>query len=964
MINLKFITSKAVYITAFAVIRCQTIAFGQSDFLKDTLLRLKTVSDISVKNKPPEKIYLQFDKPYYAVGDTLWFKAYLFNSPTMALSAKSGILYVDIANDSNTFIKQYRLPVKDGISWGNISLSEFPAGNYTLRAYTSWIRNFGTDCFFYKRFILADDKEQTWLANSQTTASTTNGQLIANVKLQLSDMNKTAVADKPLQLEVMAGSHHLYKQNVQTDPKGMLDVNFKVPEKSTGLNLVAHDEQDGNRIMVPVNLNRSEHTDVQFLPEGGNLVAGLPAHIGFKAIGEDGNGISIAGIIVDKNQKQVAAFQSLHNGMGSFDLMVQPGESYTAKVNLPGMVKEYPLPVIKNTGTVLGVLNPFDKDSVTVSLSATNDLMQSGESYFLFGKSRGIVCYAAVLNFKDGMVRRKIAKQLFPSGITHFILMNTKGQPLNERLVFIDHKDDLHVELETDKPVYVLHDSVAVQINITDNSGTPVAGNFSLAVTDDTQVKQDTLSSENIITRLLLTADLKGYVEQPGYYQQTKTDEAWQALDNLLITQGWVSYDWQADKQHPAFAAEDEFTVKGQVQNVFNKPVKSTDVTLLSKLPVFVRDTLTDKDGRFTFRNFPVIDTPAFIIKAVNRHDKSFNVGIVMDDVKPPPFVMPAGPEIQPWYISSDTALLNAAKNNRIRVEQQYLNPNGHLLREVKINAQKVVKGSQNLNGPGNADLVLDEKDMIKAGKKNWLDILQEKIKGFHTGNIKGYLTRFFVQNKWLGDIKATTINSYPGPYFPWYFVEDKSVIFIIDGIPYGSNLKIPDFGSPNITDITNYLQSHNAEDITGIELNSTTKYSGDYFRRYIPSDWTGIMRAALATYDFVFVEITTRAGRGPVTDNTPGIYLYKPLALSWPKQFYKPQYEVNDTTRHLPDTRSTIDWEPNVITDKDGNASVFFYTADKPATYTLIIEGTDGNGNLGYRWEKISILKQEIKSK
>src|SRR5476651_2206763 len=88
------------------------------------LLKITNSADSSIKTHPAEKLYLQFDKPYYAVGDTIWFKAYLFHAPTMGLSAKSGIMYVDITNDSNTFIKQYRLPVKEGLSWGNISLSE------------------------------------------------------------------------------------------------------------------------------------------------------------------------------------------------------------------------------------------------------------------------------------------------------------------------------------------------------------------------------------------------------------------------------------------------------------------------------------------------------------------------------------------------------------------------------------------------------------------------------------------------------------------------------------------------------------------------------------------------------------------------------------------------------------------------------------------------------------------------
>jgi hypothetical protein len=676
--------------TAFAVIFFHSLCFGQANDLRESLLKLQTVSDNSNRYNPAEKLYLQFDKPYYVIGDTIWFKAYLFNAPTLAFSAQSGIMYVDIANDSNTFIKQYRLPIKDGITWGDISLSDFPSGNYALRAYTNWMRNFGTDGFFYKRFMIADTSEQTWLANSNTTSSIVDGHLLANVRLHLSDMNKAAIADNPMLLEVMAGNHHLYKQEAQTDHDGLLDVNFKVPEKAKALALVAHDEQSENKITIPINLNRAEHADVQFLPEGGNMVAGLPSHIGFKAIGEGGRGITISGIIIDRNQKQVAVLQSVHNGMGSFDLAVQPNEKYLAKVTLPGgIVKEYALPEIKNSGTVLTVKNPFGTDSLMVTLSATSALVQSGESFFLVGKSRGIICYAAVLNFREGAVCRNISKKLFPSGITHFILTNTKGQPLNERVVFIDHGSGLHIELSNDKPTYEPHDSIALHITVTDSIGKPITGNFSMAVTDDAQVKQDTLNNENILTRLLLTGDIKGYVEEPGYYLQTKNVQSWQALDNLLLTQGWVNYDWQVDKQHPAFAAENEFEVKGQVRNVFGGSVKTTHVTLLSKSPLFIRDTLTNKEGYFTFRNFPVIDTPAFIIKAVNKREKSFNVGIVVDDIKPPAFNMPSGPTAKPWYLSSDTALLNASKNNRTRIEQKYADTNAHMLRQVDITAKK-----------------------------------------------------------------------------------------------------------------------------------------------------------------------------------------------------------------------------------------------------------------------------------
>jgi uncharacterized protein YfaS (alpha-2-macroglobulin family) len=53
---------------------------------------------------------------------------------------------------------------------------------------------------------------------------------------------------------------------------------------------------------------------------------------------------------------------------------------------------------------------------------------------------------------------------------------------------------------------------------------------------------------------------------------------------------------------------------------------------------------------------------------------------------------------------------------------------------------------------------------------------------------------------------------------------------------------------------------------------------------------------------------------------------------------------------------RPTIHWEPNLITDKNGKASLSFFAADKPGSYTVIIEGTDMNGNFGRQAGKILI--------
>jgi len=517
--------------------------------------------------------------------------------------------------------------------------------------------------------------------------------------------------------------------------------------------------------------------------------------------------------------------------------------------------------------------------------------------------------------------------------------MTAKYQPLNERLVFIDHNDKLNIQIVPDKSNYGSRDSVALQIKVRDNEGNPVEGNFSLAVTDDAQVKTDTLNNENIITRMLLTADLKGYVEEPGYYLSSKTTETWRALDNLLLTQGWVGYNWQQVLNPPAvvFKPEHEFMVKGSVFNVFNSAVKGTNVLLFSKTPAILMDTSTDNEGKFVFDHFPRVDTPIFVLKAVNKNGKSFNVGIKMDDIAPPAFTKPIAPLVTPWYVNSDAILLNYTRNNEQLKQQQYFPNGGQILKEVKITAKKIIKDSQNLNGPGNADLVLDEKDMEKAGKKNWLQLLQENIKGFREGasNAATHTDVF------IGNLPVDVITH---DYSLWYYVNYKRVMIFVDGIPLDSTFSQP----PTIIDEKTFLESHYAEDIKGIELNYATKFADVYELRFI-SPWEPISK-------YAFIEITTRSGHGPFFGNTPGMYLYKPLPISWPKQFYKPKYAVKDTAKYLPDLRSTIDWEPNITTNANGEATVSFFTADKPSTYTLIIEGADMNGNLGYKKDKINI--------
>jgi len=961
-----------IFQTLFLILNFYSVAFSQQRTLKNDLISLKTISDSITNTNPPERFFLQFDKPYCTIGDTMWFKAYLLNSFLLP-SGKSGIMYIDIANDSSKIVKQYEFPVHLGLTWGTISIDEksFTPGTYILRAYTNWMRNFGVDAFFYKIFTVSGTDSDQLLVSSRFNTTEANGSPVVNVKLKLGTMDKLPFAAQPLTLQVMNAGKRLDQQKFLTGVDGSLDVNFVAPQKLANLTFVAENDKKKRLAVIPVPVNRPQNADVQFLPEGGNLVAGLPVHIGFKAIAEDGRGLDVSGVILDHTQKQVGTFKSLHKGMGSFDLEAKEGESYMAQVNLQGgIVRQYSLPPVKNTGTVLLIKNELQSDSLSVIVSASGDIVNSGENFFLIGRARGIVCYAAIVNFHESAsVSKGIAKSLFPSGITQFTLMNTSYKPINERIVYIDHHDDLNIKFNTDKSTYHKRDSVGLSLKVLDTDGKPIAGNFSVAVTDDMQVSADCQNAETINTRFLLTSDLKGYIEQPEYYLSTKSPTAWQALDNLLLIQGWVGYDWAQVFSPPStvYPPEREFAVTGHVTNVINKPVKGTTVMLFSKSPPMLIDTATDNTGRFVFDHFPKVDTPVFVLKAVNKSGKSFNVGINVDEIAPPVFAKPLRPFSMPWYLNIDSTLLRYAKNTAEAKMQRDFAPGGHVLKEVKIKAKKIITDSENLNGPGEADFAMDEKELEAAGKKTWLQLLRENIKGFG----ESYFNVFgrgpnAVKQKYL-NLFVTNFNPDPVSH-QWYFINRQPVLIIVDGISLPQILPASTF-----REMTEYL-SHSAEDIKGLEVISSTKFALTYLNRYDPIDPNGGGKLTIEAMfndppisivpsDIAFVEITTRGGHGPVIGNTPGMYVYKPLPLSWPKAFYKPKYTVKDTTSRQ-DLRSTIDWEPNVTTNANGEANIWFYTADKPSIYTVTIEGTDMNGHFGYVQGKIKVETGKDKTK
>jgi hypothetical protein len=972
------VLSVAVYI--FSLVVCLSGKAEAQAPVVNTVRRVAAAVDSLSSRMPPEQVYLHFDKPYYAAGDTVWFKAYLVDA-SRAASLVSSILYVELFNDSNTIIKRLALPVSLGMARGDIVLKqdEVPQGVYGIRAYTNWMRNFGDACFYYKYFyigqltaasLLVDEKHQVSGAG-EGSAST------ARLTLRLTDLQKQPIHDREFQVSVLEKKKTLYRERLVTSAKGILQVDCDLPGKNLSryIAVVLEDKKAGGRTIVPIYLNRPENSGIQFMPEGGALVAGLPARVGFRVVGEDGRGIGAKGSVTDSHNKRIAEFETLHDGIGSFDLVPQAGEVYTAQVKLaggtgittgPGIMKAL---AVAGSGTVLRVEDSAEPDSLAVAVYFSPDRID-GRKYLLVAQSRGIVCFGATVVAGKGVSRVRVPKAAFPTGVARFTLLNSEGQPQNERQVFIDRQDRLRISLSTDTTHYGVRDSIALHLLVTDAAGKPVNGCWSLSVTDEGQVKSDSLQTDNILTRLLLSADIRGAIEDPAFYFHDLDPGTVHALDNLLLTQGGAGYDWKqafGAVPSPAYLAQTEFTVRGRALNVLNKPIRQTHVMLLSSgQENFVKDTLTDDKGVFVFDKFPPFDTATFFIQARNRKGNDFNVGIEMEDIPLPALDASSPFPVRPWYVNGQDNFMEymAVSAAYREAQESVLYPGrGRTLPTYTVRGKLGIPGSKNLNGAGNADQVIGEDELKKEGKANLLQVLEKEVNGFHEGVAR----------------RSAQVTARPSASTQLtYLIHENRVRFIFDGINLGFAMP----GADHLT-IRDYLQSYSAEDIKGIEVMYNPGRSSAYSFRFSPG------RSLMAGNEYAYLEITTRSGNGPYQRHTAGTYLFKPQPFYFPRAFYRPRYPVGaggvaaaGDTGHgsvrvadavsgaplagtpaaagkMADLRSTIYWASDIVTDSTGRATVSWFAADRPGTYRIVVEGSDMNGLMGYGEKRIDIVRK-----
>ncbi len=331
-----------------------------------------------------------------------------------------------------------------------------------------------------------------------------------------------------------------------------------------------------------------------FFPEGGNLIERIPAKVAFKALNEKGVPVAVDGVL-QENGQTVARLESVHDGMGSFMLRPRKGSFYQAVLS-DG--RTFAFPEIASLGLSLFLRKQTDE---YVEFYIYQPKGTVAQKIHLVGKMRGSLCCTAEGMLRESLKVRIPLKEFPQQGIVEFTLYSESMQPMAERLVYLHPQRKLHIRLRPDKERYKTREKGKLSIQVCDENGKPVQAHLGLSLFDVAYKNEPV--PENMLSYCFLSTEIKGNIHNPAYYFDEENKDRLQALDLLLLTQGWRRYVWDKDSTSVSLPfLSDEI----QGRQVIGKKKKQQEVGNNSQLlqvsgpNADSRFIMTDSSGRFT----------------------------------------------------------------------------------------------------------------------------------------------------------------------------------------------------------------------------------------------------------------------------------------------------------------------------------------------------------------------------
>lgn len=872
-----------------------------------------------------EKIYLQLDSKVYTTDKTIWFKAIVTNAIDHAPTKVSAVLHVDLIDPNEQIVEKKLIRIENGIGDGFFQLSQnYTEGHYLIRAYTEWNRNFDSD-FFFKEYIqvyaTATHVEVNPIQNITLIEGQKNNE--HRIKAAFDPLTIDSLHSKDLTLFISVDEKK-DTVSIKRSGKNSYLLDYSVPGNSHFLTLQVHTKN--NFTYSRTIILDKDYLDLQFFPESGELVHGVPNLVGFKALDSIGKGKPVEGEILNGKGEAIASFKSNQLGMGSVMVFnVDSTEKYVARVlsrSQEGVQNTYPLPAITSRGNVLSVKKIGDK----IHLKASSNYLVR-DSIFVRASCRGKAYFDIKGRLQEGNLEFSLQANMLPEGIIAFIMMTTPMNPVAERLYFNERPEGrIQISLAADKKSYTQRELTKLSIETKDKEGHPIDASLSVMVLNKTEPGHMQDPRENILSYFLLSSDLRGQIEDPGFYF-TNDGSRYRDLDALLLTQGWRKYKYTRPEGRILFQAENNLTVSGYVGGAFsqNKEKAGIGLTMMTfgEKHSFQTQT-TDSLGRFSFIiNEEYGKTLEVLIQSTNKSGKQRAYTINLDTKESPGIsfdhirTVEKPDSIVQAYVSKSIA-------NK-KTEDAYIrSTEGIILEEVVVKARRMTPERKLVEETYGTPKVVIEGDDIRKREQKW-------SYGLYSVLMFNFPDKVKVQR--YGNMLYASLHN------------NELTLVVIDGIPvmgYNYNL-IPDIPP---------------SEVKSFELIPYAKNIGGLFCEAIPE---ACGRRNPPTVGNV-IAIYTYGGKGIFGVKPPvGIGKSSVPVFSTPREFYAPKYEQLKTADWLkPDLRTLVHWEPKLKADSMGKASASFYNSDNTGSMQVLVEAISSNGEIGYKELNLNIRKRE----
>ncbi|MBS1601047.1 MAG: hypothetical protein JST42_00165 [Bacteroidetes bacterium] len=741
-----------------------------------------------------EKIYVHTDKEFYLAGEICWFKLYVVEATSHRPLDLSKIAYLEWLDGNNKPVLQEKIGLDKGHGDGSVYLPlTMRSGNYKLRAYTAWMKNYGEDWYFEKAIS------------------------VANVR------------------------------------------------RSAEASIVAAAPKYG----------------VSFFPEGGNLVEDIESRIGFSLTDGYGKGVFGDGVIIEDDRDTVARCTVHRMGIGSFVLRPRPGHHYAGAFRVAGgQTISADLPTAYKAGAVMRV-SPEGADNLRVDLQSTT----ARSDVYLVAHTRGRVTVAEAGVLRDGKASFEISGGRLGEGISQITVFDAQRRPLCERLVFRLPSDTLKLVVKPDGTTYGTRKKIDLAVAAADGVGKPVVSDCSLSV-----FRVDGLQSapvNHIGSYLLLSSDLKGRIDSPGYYLEHPEDAA--ALDNLMLTHGWRRYRWEqvlrGDKPSFEFAPEyNGVIISGRVVDGHTGARVNKEVVAYLSVPgtrTQFCPWYSDSLGTVRFELKDFYDAHEVVLQLQNEEDSLYRV-----DVVSPWSDRYSDRRLTPLELASGDSSLLVDKGIAMQVLNRY---GGVRLKRFRLPS---FIDSSTFYGVPDFSYLLDDYTRFTTME----EVMREYV-------------RLMMVKKRSGHFHLPLLDLQHTEFF------DEDPLILLDGVP------VKNIDSLMVLDPLK---------IRKLETVQRRFFLGG-------TDFKGIMNWITYKGDL----------GGYILDPHSTVLDYEGLELQ--REFYSPSYaSEGEAGSHLADFRNVLYWAPQLVTDEQGRGGVSCYSSDIPGRYVVVVEGLTADGKMG----------------